>query len=64
MAAVDVTTARVLQVARRGRRPVRDYSDRRGLPLPPQEMRGAALLDFDMPADMRTPAAMRPYESA
>ncbi|HEX6706708.1 MAG TPA: hypothetical protein VF169_18260 [Albitalea sp.] len=64
VAAVDVATARAVQVQRLVRRPVRDYSDRRGLPLPPQEMRGAALLDFDMPADLRTPAALRPLESA
>jgi hypothetical protein len=42
-------------------RPVHDYSDRRGLPLPPNEMRGAALLDFDMPADMRTPIALQAF---
>lgn len=64
IAAVDAATARAMQVASRPRPLVRDYSDRRGLPLPPQEMRGAALLDFEMPADMRTPALLRAVESA
>jgi hypothetical protein len=40
--------------------PLRDYSDRSGLPRPPQQMRGAAR-DFEVPRDMRTPEAMRPY---
>ena len=38
----------------------REYFDRSGLPRPPEEMRGAAS-DFQAPADMLTPAAMRPY---
>jgi hypothetical protein len=33
-------------------RPMRDYSDRSGLPRPPEEMRGAAR-DFVTPPDMR-----------
>jgi hypothetical protein len=36
----------------------RDYSDRVGLPLPPDAMRGAAS-DAYVPPDMRTPKAMR-----
>lgn len=40
--------------------PLRDYSDRSGLPRPPQQMRGAAR-DFEVPRDMRTPEALRPY---
>lgn len=41
---------------------VRDYSDRSGLPRPPEEMRGAAR-DFAVPRDMRAPEALRPYSS-
>jgi hypothetical protein len=37
-----------------------DYSDRSGLPRPPQEMRGAAR-DFEVPRDMRIPDALRPW---
>jgi hypothetical protein len=37
----------------------RDYSDRSGFPRSPCEMRGAAG-DFIVPADMRTPALLRP----
>jgi hypothetical protein len=40
--------------------PVRDYHDRSGLPRAAEEMRGAAH-DFDPPADMRQPPALRPY---
>jgi hypothetical protein len=42
--------------------PLRDYSNRSGLPRPPQEMRGAARQDFEPPEDMRTPPALRPYD--
>ena len=38
----------------------REYYDRSGLPLPPEDMRGAAS-DFQAPADMLTPEALRPY---
>ena len=40
--------------------PLRDYSDRSGLPRPPNEMRGVAR-DLEVPRDMRTPEALRPY---
>jgi hypothetical protein len=40
--------------------PMRDYSDRRGMPRPPQAMRGAAR-DFEVPRDFRTPEALRPW---
>lgn len=43
--------------------PLRDYSDRRGMPRPPQAMRGAAR-DFQAPRDFRTPEALRPYAHA
>lgn len=42
--------------------PVRNYSARRGMPRPPDAMRGAAR-DFVIPPDMRVPQAMRPYVS-
>jgi len=38
-----------------------DYSDRSGLPRPAEQMRGAAS-DFQVPRDMRTPEALRPYK--
>lgn len=40
--------------------PVRDYSDRSGLPRPAGAMRGAAS-DFAAPPQFRTPEALRPY---
>jgi hypothetical protein len=43
--------------------PMRDYSNRRGLPAAPDMMRGAAR-DFEVPRDMRMPEAMRPYPNA
>jgi hypothetical protein len=43
--------------------PVKDYSNRRGMPRPPAEMRGAAR-DFEVPRDMRIPQAMRPFTAA
>ena len=43
--------------------PVWDYSDRRGMPRPPEAMRGAAR-DFEIPRDMRIPEALRPYTNA
>ena len=49
------------RVERRGKLPLRNYSDRRGLPLPPNAMRGAALKDFEMPPDMATPALLAPW---
>ncbi|HET9148537.1 MAG TPA: cyclase dehydrase [Acetobacteraceae bacterium] len=37
-----------------------DYSDRIGMPKPPEAMRGIAS-DFKIPEDMRVPEALRPY---
>jgi hypothetical protein len=42
--------------------PMRDYSDRSGLPRSPEQMRGAAS-DFEVPRDFRAPEALRPYTS-
>jgi hypothetical protein len=36
-----------------------DYAGRSGWPLPVEEMRGAALTDFEPPADLSTPKALR-----
>jgi len=48
--------------ARGGQRQRRwDYSDRSGLPRPPDQMRGAAR-DFEVPRDMRIPDALRPFK--
>jgi hypothetical protein len=40
-----------------------DYSDRRGMPRPPEEMRGIARKDFTPPRDMRTPEPLRSFTS-
>ena len=40
-----------------------DYSDRSGLPKPPNAMRGAAS-DFETPRDFRAPEALRPWTDA
>jgi hypothetical protein len=60
--ALDVVCAGTLAGAERRREPVRDYSDRRGMPKSPDQMRGAAR-DFKIPRDMRTPDALRPFTS-
>jgi hypothetical protein len=58
---VDVMTAEKLSALEKtARKPVRDYSDRVGFSSPPDAMRGAALKDFRVPADMKIPDAMRP----
>jgi len=65
--ALDVYCAQLLsgrqskaRRSRRSQRPMRDYSDRSGFPRPAEEMRGAAR-DAAIPADMQTPAALRPF---
>lgn len=52
------------EAAERVRRQAYDYSDRRGFPLPADEMRGAARADFEVPEDMKAPAAMAGYSGA
>ena len=59
--AVDLLCAQRLHSSRRPQL-LPDYSDRSGMPRPPNAMRGAAS-DFEMPRDMRTPEALRPYGS-
>jgi hypothetical protein len=61
--ALDVICATALSMGHKRREPVRDYSDRSGMPRPAAEMRGAAR-DFDIPEDMRTPEPLRPYSAA
>jgi hypothetical protein len=53
VAALDLVCARALQTQADGERQTTDYSDRAGLPAPPEQMRGAALESFQQPADMR-----------
>jgi hypothetical protein len=57
--ALDLYCARNL--SRQETRPalVHDYSDRRGMPRPPNAMRGAAR-NVQIPADMRAPKALQP----
>jgi len=62
--ALDLICAQALGREReRQALPVWDYGDRRGMPGPPEAMRGAAR-DFEVPRDMRIPEALRPYTSA
>ena len=59
--ALDVLCAQTLGGDRgRSSTAVWDYSRRRGMPRPPDAMRGAAR-DFRAPEDMRAPEAMRPH---
>jgi hypothetical protein len=62
---LDVLCGRALSARRQGARraQARDYADRRGMPQPPEAMRGAAR-DFEIPRDFRTPEALRPWTSA
>jgi hypothetical protein len=62
---LDVICAQMLTAGEepQPRRPMRNYSNRSGLPRSPDEMRGAAR-DFELPRDMREPPAMRPPQAA
>ena len=62
---LDVLCARALSEGRERQRiaSVRDFSDRRGMPRPPEEIRGAAR-DFEVPRDFRIPEPLRPWTSA
>ena len=59
---LDIVCGQWLSAESGPRRPPRDYSDRSGLPRPPEAMRGAAR-DFEVPRDMRIPEPLRPYTS-
>ena len=65
VAGIDVFCAQSLSANRGGgqSRVRRDYSDRSGFSKPAETMRGAAR-DFDVPRDMRTPEALRPYPAS
>jgi hypothetical protein len=60
--ALDIGCVQALSRERMPSLPPPDYSDRSGLPRPPEEMRGAAR-DFTAPRDMRTPEALRPFSA-
>jgi hypothetical protein len=47
--------------ARRNAEPPRDYSDRVGMALSPDEMRGKARDAMQSATDLQTPSALRPY---
>jgi hypothetical protein len=57
--ALDVYAANCVESV--PRLPSADYSDRTGFSSSPEQMRGAALADFETPRDMRTPDALAPY---
>jgi hypothetical protein len=60
--AIDVWAAQAAsRVAAASAAPVRDYSDRVGMALPPDEMRGKARDALAAAPDMQTPSALRPY---
>ncbi|HZX33660.1 MAG TPA: hypothetical protein VFF03_20080 [Rhodocyclaceae bacterium] len=62
VAVLDVACARALsQEDERRQAHVDDYRQRSGFPKPPDQMRGAARSDFQMPADMQAPEALRPF---
>jgi hypothetical protein len=62
--ALDIVCAQRLSAEReRSYAPSADYSDRRGLPRPPEAMRGAARAALG-PSDMQVPEALRPYQDA
>ena len=56
---VDLVCARRLSGPPKASR--HDYRGRSGWPLPADEMRGAALDDFEPPPDLRIPEALRPW---
>lgn len=60
--ALDVLCGMALSAKRRQQSRLTrwDYSGRRGMPKPPEAMRGAAR-DFKIPRDMRTPDLLRAY---
>ena len=65
--ALDLICAQQLSTARQQAereerlRYLPDYSNRSGMPRGVEQMRGAARQDFEMPSDMQTPEALRPW---
>jgi len=64
VAALDLYAAQNYRRPRKPRPTLHDYSARSGFAQPPDQMRGAALHDFEAQRDMRTPAALRPWNDA
>lgn len=63
--AVDYACATALAGYRnQAERPGIDYRDRSGFTRRAQDMRGAALADFDMPREYRIPEALRPWSQS
>jgi hypothetical protein len=64
IAAIDLAAARAADEKARAHAGARfDYSDRVGMARPAEAMRGSAA-DFEAPADMRPPQALRPLANA
>lgn len=60
--ALDVWAAETARrEARRNEQPPRDYSDRVGMALSPDEMRGKARDAMQAATDLQTPSALKPY---
>jgi hypothetical protein len=57
--ALDVACARTLALEAQAADATTDYSDRAGMPSPPDQMRGAALDTFVQPRDMRVSPDVR-----
>ena len=60
MSSAEPRCAPSIKSAPRRHRSAIDYHRRTGFPKPPEQMRGAAR-DFEVPRDMRTPEALRPF---
>ncbi|HYE86668.1 MAG TPA: hypothetical protein VEA16_09960 [Vicinamibacterales bacterium] len=60
---ITAATTRKAVATRQPRPLLRDYSNRSGFPLGVEASRGAGR-DALIPADMRTPAALRPFDAA
>ena len=61
--ALDGISAQALSGGQSSGPVLRDYSDRRGMPKPPEAMRGAAR-NLSLPRHLRTPEALRPFTEA
>jgi hypothetical protein len=63
VAAADVACAAALSRRARAMPSARDYSDRSGLPRPPDQMRGAARSDYELPRDMQSRPRLRAHSA-
>ncbi|WP_222183809.1 DUF4267 domain-containing protein [Geminicoccus harenae] len=59
--AQQLSTARQQEQREQRLRYLPDYSNRSGMPRGVEQMRGVARQDFEMPRDMQTPEALRPW---